>query len=446
MEKSIDLQNKISKMVIKSPQEYVEDIEKIDKEVKNSKAVYKGEPVPYLYIPRIFNNEDVKNFKEMTKNIFKIINKTIKLFLEEKEVRDLYNFDKNLEEMIKAPHYYDVNVPMGRFDIFYYGEDYKFCELNADGSSAMNEEMELSRILKDSKVVKGLKKYNMKQFELFDSWINEVEEIFEEYKKNKEEEFKEKEDTNIAIVDFLDRTTPVEIEVFKQHFNNRGYNCYIVDPRNITYKDGELYNEDKKIDIIYRRLVTKDLMERYDQVQDLVKGILAGNTCIIGPIKSQIIHTKKFFQILHNDLFRKYLDEDELEYIDKHIPYTKELKKNKKWEDYIEDKDKYIIKPVDYYASKGVYSGRDYSKKQWEVILKEKVEEDYLIQEYCSEAYISNIFLENGKIKYNTFNNINGIFIYNEKFKGIYTRAGMKSIISGLHDGYSMSSLLLEEK
>jgi hypothetical protein len=36
--------------------------------------------------------------------------------------------------------------------------------------------------------------------------------------------------------------------------------------------------------------------------------------------------------------------------------------------------------------------------------------------------------------------------MYNEKFKGIYTRAGMRSIISGLHEGYSMASLMVEEK
>src|SRR6056297_3627975 len=324
--------------LIKNHDSMANYLKKIEKELKNSKALYKGEPVPYLYIPRLFNINDINNFKNMTENMFKIINKTIKLYLEEKEVRDLYKFDKNLEEMIKAPHYYDTYVPMGRFDIFYYGDDYKFCELNADGSSAMNEERELSKILKNTKAVKNLKKYNVKQFELFDSWVDEVEKIFKEYKNNKDEKIKEKNETNIAIVDFLDKTTPVEIEVFKEHFIKKGYNCFIVDPKNIVYKDGELYFEDSKIDIIYRRLVTKDLMERYDQIQDLVKGIISGNTCIIGPIKSQIIHTKKFFQILHNDLFRKYLDEEELEYIDKHIPYTKELKKNKKWDEYITDK------------------------------------------------------------------------------------------------------------
>ncbi len=443
---SLNLQNKISRNIIKNPQEYLADAEEIDKKVRSSKAIYKGNPVPYLYVPRIFSKKDIENINNLTKNIFKIVNKSIDLYLEEKEVRELFEFDEKLEELIKAPHFYKTNVPMGRFDIFYYGNSYKFCELNADGSSAMNEDKELSRILLQSKPLKEIKNYKFKHFELFDSWIDTVEEIYTEYKENRNEKIKDKSNTNIGIVDLLDKTTKIEIEEFKTYFEKAGYNCYIIDGRDLDYHNGDLYYEDKKIDIIYRRLVTKDLMDNYDELENFVKGVLSGKTCIIGPIKSQIIHTKKFFQVLHDERFKKYLNEEEIEYIDKHIPYTKTLNRDDKWKDYIYYKDKYIIKPVDFYASKGVYSGKDYNSTQWENILETYVEEDYIIQEFCEESKINNIIYKDGKLKYNTFNNINGIYMYNEKFKGIYTRSGMNTIISGLHEGYSMSTLMVEEK
>ncbi len=443
---SLKLQNEIPKNIIKNSQKYLKDAEEVDEKVKNSKAIYKGKPVPYLYVPRLFSTKDIENIENLTENIFRIVKKTIDLYLKETEVRKLFEFDKKLEELIKAPHYYKTNVPMGRFDIFYYGDSYKFCELNADGSSAMNEDKELSRILLKSKLLREIKNYNFKQFELFDSWVETVEKIYSEYKKNRNEKIKDKSNTNIAIVDLLDKTTKIEIEEFKIYFQNAGYNCYIIDGRDLEYNEGDLYYQDKKIDIIYRRLVTKDLMDNYDELENFVKGILSGKTCIIGPIKSQIIHTKKFFQVLHDETFQKYLSEEDIEYIDEHIPYTKILKKDDQWQYYIENKDKYIIKPVDFYASKGVYSGKDYKINQWESMLETYVEEDYIIQEFCGESKINNIIYENGKLKYNTFNNINGLFMYNEKFKGVYTRAGMNTIISGLHEGYSMSTLIAEKK
>jgi hypothetical protein len=443
---NLNFQNEISRKIIKNPNKYIEDAGLVDKKVKESKAIYKGKPVPYLYIPRIFNKKDIENIEKLTEDIFNIVNKTIKLYLEEKKVRKLFNFDKKLEELIKAPHYYDTYVPMGRFDIFYYGDDYKFCELNADGSSAMNEDKELSRILLKSKPLKEMQDYNFKSFELFDSWVDTVEEIYQEYKKNRKEKIKDKSQINIGIVDLLDKTTKVEIEEFKKYFEKAGYNCFVIDGRELDYKDGDLLYQDKKIDIIYRRLVTKDLMDNYDTLENLIMGILSGKTCIIGPIKSQIIHTKKFFQVLYDNEFRKYLDEEEIKFIDNHIPHTKILKKDNDWEHYIENKDDYIIKPVDFYASKGVYSGKDYKRNQWEAILEESAEGEYIIQEFCIEAKINNIIYDKGKLKYNTFNNINGLYMYNEKFKGIYTRAGMRSIISGLHEGYSMASLMVAEK
>lgn len=307
---NLNFQNEISRKIIKNSNKYIEDAELVDKKVKESKAIYKGKPVPYLYIPRIFQEKDIKRIEKLTEDIFSIVNKTIKLYLDEKKVRKLFNFDKKLEELIRAPHYYDTYVPMGRFDIFYYGDDYKFCELNADGSSAMNEDKELSRILLESKSLKEMKNYNFKNFELFDSWVDTVEKIYQEYKNNRNEKIKDKSQINIGIVDLLDKTTKVEIEEFKKYFEKSGYNCFIIDGRELDYKDGDLLYQDKKIDIIYRRLVTKDLMDNYESLENLVMGILSGKTCIIGPIKSQIIHTKKFFQVLYDDEFRKYLDED----------------------------------------------------------------------------------------------------------------------------------------
>jgi hypothetical protein len=49
------------------------------------------------------------------------------MYLENEEVRKIYNFDARLEELILLEKPYKANVPMGRFDIFYYEKGkYKF--------------------------------------------------------------------------------------------------------------------------------------------------------------------------------------------------------------------------------------------------------------------------------------------------------------------------------
>ena len=58
---------------------------------------------------------------EATKNIFKIVNRTIDLYMKEAGVRALFGFDPRLEELILSTvngHGYQANVPM--VDLIYF--------------------------------------------------------------------------------------------------------------------------------------------------------------------------------------------------------------------------------------------------------------------------------------------------------------------------------------
>jgi len=422
-----------------------EDYRKTYEAVGNSGAVYKGKQLPYLYYPSVYSDKDVEIFKQLTKDIYRIVNKSIEIYLEHPEVRKVWGFDKKLEELILIPHRFKSNVPMGRFDFFYYPDgSYKFCELNTDGTSAMNEETPLSDVLLNSFAMKHFReKYTIERFELYQSWVDEVSSIYEEFKRNGGEVSKK---PFVIIMDYISKGSPLEFEVFKDTFIESGFDCEIVSPNQLTFSNGHLYFEGKKVDIIYRRLVTRDMMDHYDELDALVQGIKANKTCIIGSIKSQIVHTKKYFEALHHEAVRKYFTSEELSYIDKCIPYTKALLEDEHFDSYVLDKDKFIIKPVDYYASKGVYAGKEFDTDSWTKILKECIKEGYIIQEFCEKSNNENLyFQEDGRFEVKTVNNITGLFLYNEKISGIFTRAGFNAVISDLNDGYSLSSVVVKD-
>lgn len=424
---------------------YREDFDKVYGQVSNSGAVYMDAPVPFHYIPRIYEPSDIKNFETAMSKMFAVVNKTIGLYLEKEDVRKLYNFDKRLEELIMLDHGYNTKVPMGRFDIFYYDDgSYMFCELNTDGSSAMNEEAELSRILEHNKISGYIKEtHDLKAFELFDSWIDEVKAIYAEYRHLSEK----KEKPHVAIVDFVGKGTSLEFKVFQKHFEEAGMICSIVDPLDITCEDGWMTVDGKVIDIVYRRMVTKDMMAQYDEIPGFIEGLKGQKTCVIGSIKSQIVHTKLFFAMLHDDRLRQYFTKEEIEFIDTCIPETHLLDNKLTLEDYHQQKECYILKPIDYYASKGVIAGESISDEEWQQALLEKREESYLIQRYCKLA-LRDSLLPNDESGFDqhSFRTITGMYVYNEKVKGIYSRAGLNAIISGIHDGFTLSSLVATPK
>lgn len=439
------LNNELVELALNNKDIVIEDYKRTYEAVGNSKAVYKGKQLPYLYFPTIYSSKDMKVFEKLTKEIFNIVNKSIDIYINHPEIRHIFGFEKNLEELILIPHKYEVNVPMGRFDFFYYDDgSYKFCELNTDGTSAMNEETPLTDILIETHVMKQIReKYSIRRFELYQSWVDEVSSIYEEFKNNGGTA---SEKPVVAIVDYMSKGSPIEFEEFKKVFDVSGFDCIIASPETISCRDGFMYIEDTKIDIIYRRLVTRDMMDRYDELSGLIEGIKANKTCVIGSIKSQIVHTKKYFEALHHDEFRKHFTEDELVYIDKHIPYTKMLEQDKHFEVYVREKDKFIIKPIDLYASKGVYAGKEFEEEKWREMLLESIDAGYIIQEFCPKSVNKNLHFDaNGDFAVKEVNNITGLFLYNEKLCGLFTRAGFNAVISDLNDGYTLSSIVVEE-
>ena len=307
-------------------------------------------------------------------------------------------------------------------------------------SSAMNEDNTLARILMDTKAINNMKKkYNISYFELIYKWVEESTKIFKKFNPDIEK-------PNVAIVDFKESGTPYEFEEFKKAYINKGFKAVVADPRELKYIDGKLYFKDIKIDLIYRRIVTKEFVDRIDEIEDLVNAYKDGSVCMIGSLKSQIMHNKIIFKVLHEKETLQFLTEEERNFIKKHIPYTEEFNGEDIYKEVLKNKDKYILKPKDLYASKGVYAGKSFSSEDWKRIADESLGKEYICQEFCEPFTREFVNFEDGKLKVSKLKTITGIFMYNEKFEGLYTRLGKSTIISGLHDYYTVPNIVAEEK
>ncbi len=427
--------------IVKSDEDrFYKDYLKVVEAVANSSAIYKGKPVPFLYQLMFFTREDIETFKKIGKTMISIANKLVKKYKESPDFRKKFGYSKLLEELILTDHGYDVNVPIGRFDIFYGGpNNFKFCELNTDGSSAMNEDNTIGRILLETESMKIMKEqYSISYFELIYKWVDESIKIFNKFNPNIEK-------PNVAIVDFVESGTPNEFEEFKKAYINRGYNAVIADPRDLKYINGSLYSGDFKIDLVYRRIVTRELIDRSDEIQDFINAYRDKAVCVIGPIKSQIMHNKIIFKILHEKDVQELFTEEERDYINKHVPYTNLFSGDRAvYDEVLNNKDKYILKPMDLYASKGVYAGRDFSSDEWKKRLDECWNKDYLYQEFCVPFTRDFVEFEDGKVKVSKFGHIIGLFMYNEELAGMYTRIGKNSIISGVTNYYTVPNVLVE--
>lgn len=413
--------------------------------LKNSTARYHGETIYSLFMPKIFPQNLVDTLNDTVKTMYSILTKVIKEYLINEEYRKLFGFDKRLEELILIDRGYESVLPICRLDIFLNEEDlsFKFCEFNADGTSSMNEDRELNIALTHTTAYQKLTdEYELATFELFDSWIHEFMQIYATY-KNKVEK------PHIGIVDFLEKGSSLEeFNQFRKSFEKAGFTCEVCEIRELRYNDHVLYSPTgKKLDAIYRRAVTSDIMENLNDVSHFIQAVEEKNICLIGSFCTQIIHNKILFKLLYDKRTQCFLSDHEKQFIKSHIPYTVRLSGNEcDIEEIIKNKDKWIIKPEDSYGARGVYAGINHDSTEWNKVVHNNEDNHYLVQEFIMPYQSENIDFNLSEPKFTKYSNLTGLYVYNGKLKGIYSRQSNKEIISTQYDENVIASLIIKNK
>lgn len=409
--------------------------------INQSTAKYHGRCVSTLYVPKLFTEEDIGIFKRLIHELYGIFDKVILHYRRDRAYRSLFGFSEELEELILRSPGYESKIPIARIDIFYNEEtkEFRFCEFNTDGSSAMNEDRELNIALKKTLGYQELsEKYQLRTFELFDSWAETSLRIYGETKGASDHPY-------VAIVDFMESATNNEFEIFDESYRKYGAECEICEIRNLTYKDGRLYSENgRAIDLIYRRAVTSDIMKHYEETQDFIRAVKEEAVCLIGDFTTQIAHNKVLYQVLHHPMTQAFLTEEEKAYVKAHVPYTALMTADYlPYQDIAENKDNWILKPLDSYGSKGVFAGVEYdSLEEWKKIVDTHRIEGYLAQEFCVPYQTKNIdFSKGADTDFIDVSNLTGLFVYDGKFQGIYSRVSRGKIISTQYSEIALPSV-----
>ena len=254
------------------------------------------------------------------------------------------------------------------------------------------------------------------------------------------------ENPHIAIVDFFGDDISREFIAFQKAFEDSGLTCEICEITDLSYENGKLLSPSgKQINAIYRRAVTCDIMRNYDKVQPFIKAAENNDVCLIGDFKTQVIHNKIVFKVLHDDMTSAFLTDEEKQYVKDHIPYTASLTQEEiDKHDVLNTKDKWVIKPEDSYASKGVYAGVEgMSDHAWKEEVLSNVDNHYLLQEYCTPYATWNIDITHDEnAKYKKYSNITGMYVYNGKLAGLYSRIAKNSIISTQYSEMSLPTIV----
>lgn len=427
----------------RDPNGLEQDFYAITEYMKRSTAIHHGEYVRTCYRPKLFTERVFATFTADIKLLYGIFAKVMHAYFENPAYRQAFGFDAVTEEMILRADPALSLLPMARIDFFYNEEtgDYKFCEFNTDGTSAMNEDRELNKAQQLSAGYRTFcATHKTRTCELFDSWVSALCGIYRRARHTEQTPY-------VAIVDLMECGSVNEFEEFRKHFEANGVAAEVCDVRALHYDVATKTltgPAGHKIDAIYRRAVTSDILAHYDECGALLAAVRANAVLLVGDFHTQLVHNKTIFRILHEQQTLALLNEEERQYIADHVPMTRAYTAADATT-VLNHKDAWILKPLDSYGSRGVHAGVECTEQEWAEIVKATPAEGYLLQEFYMPYVTQDYGLANGEFGKNNYYNLTGVYVYDGVPQGIYSRVSLSPIISSQYSEKTLPTLLVAE-
>ncbi|MCI2242065.1 carboxylate--amine ligase [Adlercreutzia faecimuris] len=423
--------------------------------MRASTAIVHHRVVDCSFVPRLFNRRTYEVMRDTAETAHRILCKVIQRYLDDPAYRRCFDFDPRLEELILLPRGYDSLLPFARVDTFLDEDDYRirFCEFNGDGSSGMNENREITNSLLPSESLRVFSEnHAVRGCDLFEPWVDAFLRIYGTYEHKAEH-------PRIAICDYLENGVVDEFHLFAGLFRERGHDCVVADVRELAFDGETLRDKDGgRVDAIWRRCVTNDVIDHWDESQDLIEAVRAEKVALIGSFAGHIVHDKQIFEVLFKPETCAFLTADEISFIEETVPLTAFLDEGAVNLDQIRaNKDEWIIKPSDHYGADDVYAGCAQSEERWNELIDAFANgaagHPFIVQRYIKPFKTETLppdtgidELPDGAVATEPawYNNLNGLYLYDGRFQGVFSRLGPLPTISKDMRGITAATLWVD--
>src|SRR5213083_3251714 len=130
----------------------------------------------------------------------------------------------------------------------------------------------------------------------------------------------------IAIVDWRGLPTLTEFEMFQRYFESRGVPTVICAPEDLTYSRGTLRANGHRVDLVYRRVLTSELLAKDDVSRPLVQAYLEGAVTVVNSFRAKLLRKKMSLALLSDDRYEALYTAPQRAAIAKHIPWTRKVR------------------------------------------------------------------------------------------------------------------------
>jgi hypothetical protein len=350
-------------------------------------------------------------------------------------------------ELVAIEAGFKRSSPTSRLDSFLTTSKYQFVELNAETPAGAAYSETLAEVFLEMPLVKKFQeRWRLTEFRSRERLLETLVGCYREAGGLAET-------PSIAIVDYDEVPTRTEHHMYREFFESRGHIALVCDPRRLTYEGAKLRHEATVIDIVYKRLLVNELIERIDELQPLVQAVKDRAAILVNPFKCKPLHKKAIFAVLTDDDLQGLLNEEERTAIRAHVPWTRRVIEGKTTRDgqsvdlpqlIRRDRERLVMKPNDEYGGKGVFIGWEMSDTEWEQALVTALASSYVVQEKVELRRRSFPELGPSGLAFRDLVVDLDPYLFNGEVEGFLTRLSGTSLANVTSGGGQVPSFLVE--
>ena len=350
--------------------------------MREAKLTFGGRVLCPFIRPKFVDPGVYEQIRGVCRGIFRAIEKVERTL--GRELWDRVDVTPEERELVAIDPGYARSSPSSRLDSFVTTSAYQFVELNAESPAGIGYNEVLSDIFLGLPLMKKFqKRYVLRRFRARERLLETLVKCYREAGGRLET-------PTIAIVDYEEVPTRTEHHMFREFFESKGHKALVCDPRHLTYESGVLRHGSTAIDIVYKRLLVNEFLERISELQALLNAAKDRAVTLVNPFRCKPIHKKAIFAVLTDDSLQDLFTPEERHAIAAHVPWTRRVRREKTLKDGVlvdlpafirQNRPHLVMKPNDEYGGKGVFIGWELSESEWDAALQTALSSSYVVQE-----------------------------------------------------------------
>lgn len=362
-------------------------IQTLNAGIERHNLSFGNRPICNVLRPFLLTSSRYDRIRHGSMMVLSAIYRLGRTLLDNHELRANLELTPAEEEIISIDPGYSAPDASGRLDAFLDADgEFRFVEYNADSPGGLLFGDVLGEIFMEMEVVRQFsKRHPLRRIPvrplLFEALLNS----FSQWNRSRPNRM-----PRIAIVDWNEVQTRSEFEICREYFESMGCPTMIVDPRELEYRGGLLRAGDFVIDLVYKRIVTAEFLERCDSGHPLAVAAKERAVCVVNSFRVQMLSKKILFALLDDPDYTNLFTVDEISALRQHIPWTRRLREGfTTWRgrkvdllDFVQlHREHLVLKPSGDYGGRGVTLGWECVDEQWQRSITDALGAPFVVQE-----------------------------------------------------------------